>query len=522
MSQWLQRHTSATVQLGIAATVGALAATTIIFTATAVHRRRATEELKASIPEISREHHAIPLTEYGAPVRPSISNKEDERSAQIAARARKGDYDEELILEQLARNRVFLKDEGLAKLRGAFVVVVGLGGVGSHCVAALVRSGVGRVRVVDFDQVTLSSLNRHALATLADVGTPKVHCVRKRLEQVCPWARIDCRNELLGSQSMETLLSAWDYEVKDDEDRVDPDWVVDAIDNIDSKVALLHYCALRGIKVVSAMGAGCKGDPTRIQVGDISTSVEDPLSKSTRRRLRAMGVKDGIPVVFSTEKPGPGKAQLLPIADEEVERGNVDKLGVLPEFRVRILPVLGTMPAVFGYTVANHVICSVAGYPLDYRIGDKGREKMYDGILSSLQGLEERLVRSSTPASTSDSQQDAAVGLRIPIGRDDVAYLVEEVFRGKSVVSGLGNRLALVRWRKPTEGYQVDPTYLDQGQKMIKLALTDLVLMTKEEAQTHETKVLKGNLAPEDVYEPDVLSVVKKRHDEERAYERYR
>lgn len=514
MSQWLQRHTSTTVQLTLAAALGAVAATSLIFTATAIHRRRATEELKASIPELSREHHATELTEYGGASRPSITSKEDERSAKIAARARKGDYDEELILEQLARNRVFLKDEGLAKLRDAFVVVVGLGGVGSHCVAALARSGVSRIRIIDFDQVTLSSLNRHALATLADVGTPKVHCVRKRLEQITPWVRIDCRNELLSSQSTEALLGPWDYELKDEDDACEPDWVVDAIDNIDSKVGLLAYCVERGIKVVSAMGAGCKSDPTRIQVGDISSSVEDPLSKATRRRLRAMGIKDGVPVVFSTEKPGEGKAELLPIADEEVEKGGVDKLGVLPEFRVRILPVLGTMPAVFGYTVANHVICSVAGYPMDYRTGEKGREKMYDGVLSTLQGLEGRLVRST-------NGQDA-IGLRIPVSRDDVAYLVEEVFRGKSVISGLGSRLALIRWRKPEEGFKVDPAYEKEGQKMIKLPLTELVLMTKEEAQRHEMQVLKGDVAPEDLYDQSVLAQVQRRLGEERFYERYR
>jgi len=514
MSQWLQRHTSTTVQLSLAAALGAVAATSVIFTATSIRRRRITEELKASIPDISKEHNATPLTEYGAAMRPSITNKEDERAATIAARARKGDFDEELILEQLARNRVFLKDEGLAKLRDSFVVVVGLGGVGSHCVAALARSGVSRIRIIDFDQVTLSSLNRHALATLADVGTPKVHCVRKRLEQICPWTRLDCRNELLSSQTTEPLLAKWDFEVRDDEDCREPDWVVDAIDNIDSKVGLLHYCALKGIRVISAMGAGCKSDPTRIQVGDISTSVEDPLSKATRRRLRAKGVTDGIPVVFSTEKPGEGKAELLPISDAEYEKGNVDKLGVLPEFRVRILPVLGTMPAMFGYTVANHVICSVAGYPMDYRVGERGREKLYDSILSGLQGLEERLVR-STPG------QDA-VGLRIPISREDVAYLVEEVFRGRSVVSGLGNRLALTRWRKPTEGFRVDETYLKEGQKMIKLPMADLVLMTKEEAQRHEKEVLRGSTAPEDLYEPAVLNTVERRHREEMACERYR
>lgn len=158
----------------------------------------------------------------------------------------------DLVLEQLARNRVFLGDDGLSKVRGSFVVVVGCGGVGSWAATMLVRSGVGRLRLVDFDQVTLSSLNRHAVATLADVGTPKVLALRRHLEQVAPWAQIEARNELWTLADAERLLGG------------QPTYVVDAIDNIDTKVDLLHFCKTRGIAVVSSMGAGCKSDPTRV------------------------------------------------------------------------------------------------------------------------------------------------------------------------------------------------------------------------------------------------------------------
>ena len=209
-----------------------------------------------------------------------------------------------------------------------------------------------------------------------------------------------------------------------------PDYVVDAIDNLDSKVALLQYCYENKIKVISSMGAGCKSDPTRIFVGDISASVEDPLSRVTRRRLRAVGISDGVPVVYSTEKPGPGKAQLLPLPEEEFQKGQVHELSVLPDFRARILPVLGTMPAIFGYTVANFIVMEITEYPHERSEG-KGREKLYDHILANLQGLEERLVR---------QQRVDALGLKIPVTKDDVGYLVEEVYRGKSVVSKLPTR----------------------------------------------------------------------------------
>lgn len=514
ISQWLHRHSFA-INVSVAFACGAVTATTVYHFLLTARRQRATDELKRSIPSISVDHAALQLTEYGAARRPSISNAEDTRMARIAARARRGDYDEDLILEQLARNRVFLRDDGLAKLRNSFVVVVGLGGVGSHCVAALVRSGVSKIRVVDFDQVTLSSLNRHALATLADVGTPKVHCVVRRLEQICPWARIEPRNEMFNSNSAEQLLAGWNYELHDGEQHGQtPDFVVDAIDNIDTKVGLLQYCVLHNLKVISAMGAGIKSDPTRICVGDISTSIEDPLSKATRRRLKLLGISSGIPVVFSTEKPGLGKAELMPIAEEEVEKGNVGDLGVLPDFRVRILPVLGTMPAVFGYTVANHVICSVAEYPMEYRVGDRGREKMYDSILSALQGLEERLARNT-------NSQDA-IGLKIAVSRDDVAYLVEEVFRGKSVVSGLTTRLVLTRWQRPSSGSNMNKNYESEGQKTSNLALSDLVLMTKEEAQRHEKDILKGAKDVHDLYDNDVVELVARRRREEMAFDNYR
>ena len=512
MSQWLQTH-SDNLRLTTAFTVGAITATTIYYTFLSTRRRRLTEELKASIPSQSISHPSQ-LTEYGAAGKPSLSSVEDIRTAKIAARARKGEYDEELILEQLARNRVFLKDDGLAKLRNSFVVVIGLGGVGSHCVTALVRSGVSRIRIVDFDQVTLSSLNRHALATLADVGSPKVHSVRRRLEQICPWARIDTRNELFSSSSAEHLLTAWDFELHDGEETRSPDFVVDAIDNIETKVQLLQYCVTRNIPVISAMGAGIKSDPTKICVGDISTSIEDPLSKATRRRLKLLGISSGIPVVFSTEKPGVGKAELLPVAEQEVEKGNVGDLGVLPDFRVRILPVLGTMPAMFGYTVANHVICAIAEYPIEYRIGERGRDKMYEAILSALQGQEERLARASSGTDI--------VGLKIPVTRDDIAYLVEEVFRGRSVVSGLTTRLVLTRWLKASSTSNMNRTYEQEGQKASNLKLSDLVLMTKEESQKHEKEVLKGEATVEQLYEANVVQLVQKRLADEASYDRYR
>ena len=416
----------------------------------------------------------------------------------------------DLIAEQLTRTSTFLGANGLSSLRSSFVIVVGLGGVGSHCTTALARSGVSRIRLIDFDQVTLSSLNRHAVATLADVGTPKVHCVRKRLEAVTPWVQWDCLNELWRVEEAARLLGPSSSKETTAGEARKPDWVVDAIDNIDSKVALLKYCHANGLPVISSMGAGCKSDPTQILIGDISTSLEDPLSRATRRRLKLQGVSDGIPVVYSTEKPGLGKATLLPLPEEEFQRGQVGQLGVLPDFRARILPVLGSLPAAFGYVAANFIMLAIAGYPHDMHHG-KGRDKLYESVLAQLQASEEKLVRAGG---------GTALGLKVPLTRDEVGFLVDDVFRGKSAISGLATRLTLMRWRAAEGGYNADERW--KGQVCARLKLDDLVCMSKEEAAAHEKTVLLGKARPEDVYDTSVVELVEKRKQEAAAMLKYR
>jgi tRNA threonylcarbamoyladenosine dehydratase len=373
--------------------------------------------------------------------------------------------------------------------------------VGSHAAAALARSGCSKLRLIDFDQVTLSSLNRHSVATLVDVGTPKVHTIRKRLEAITPWVQFDCRNELFSASAAKSQLEPFNGQK--------PDYVIDAIDNIDSKVALLHYCYNNSIKVISSMGAGTKSDPTRIFIGDISATTDDPLSKSTRIKLRALGIQQGIPTVFSSEKWSPGKAELLPLAEEEFSKGNVEELGVLQHFRVRILPVLGTMPAIFGLSIANHVMLEICDYPHEY-LPSKYREKTYSAILGSLVAGEQRLVRHAGLD---------GIGLRPPLSTEDVAYLIDDVFHGKSVISELGTRLVLIRWRKPKFPLIDEST---PGQKVSRVRMNELVCMTKEESLKHERLILFGEKTPEEVYDKHVLDTVHRRLQQEAALDRYR
>ncbi|TDZ61963.1 tRNA threonylcarbamoyladenosine dehydratase [Colletotrichum sidae] len=492
------------VQLAATAVLSGVTVACLIFGYQAFEREERIHDLKNSIP--SSIEHAGKLTQFGGASPPV--DKEDARNQVLARRAQAGDFDEELILEQLARNRVFLKDEGLQKLRNSFVIVVGCGGVGSHCTAALARSGVSKIRLIDFDQVTLSSLNRHAVATLADVGIPKVQCLYRRQIAITPWAKFDLRNQKFEKDVSEELLAPWA------EDGQKPDYVVDAIDNIDTKVALLKYCHDNKIPVISSMGAGAKGDPTRVNVGDIGASTDDGLSRATRRKLKLLGVTSGIPVVYSNEVAGEGKAALLPLSEEEFKKGTVGDLSVLPTFRVRILPVLGTMPAVFGYIVANHVILSISGYPLDY-VPAKNRDKLYADVVAFIQASETRLVKHS------DGNAEAT-GLRVPISHGDAAFLTEELWKGRSAVTGLINRLVLVRWRRPEGKTKLTIGQGAEEQKWTSIRFRDLVCMTRDEALRHEKEYLKGDKSLEDLYAADVIARIEERLVEAAESEKFR
>lgn len=389
-------------------------------------------------------------------------------------------YSEELILEQLARNYAFLSPEGMSKVRDQRIVVVGAGGVGSWVATMLARSGVGALRIVDFDQVSLSSLNRHAVATISDVGSPKVECLKTHLKQIAPWIHVEGRNQLWNLKSAEALIFGGDFR---------PTYVVDCIDNIDTKVDLLAFCHEKGLKVISSGGAACKSDPSRINISDISKTEEDPLSRSVRVRLKKRGIISDIPVAFSAEKPDPRKAQLLPLSESEIEKGDVDQLSAIQNFRVRILPVLGTMPGMFGLTLATYIITSVAGYPIE-PIEGKNRYKIYDSLLQSLAGQQSRI-----------GEPDQ----RVPIALSDVSYILEEVFHGKSPVSLYSTKLTLSRWdpKKP-------------------ISFQNVVVLTKEEQRYHEDHVLKGGEKAEECYQPEVIERVQKRFEEERYYSQYR
>ena len=193
--------------------------------------------------------------------------------------------------------------------------------------------------------------------------------------------------------------------------------------------------------------------------------------------------------MFSAEKPDPRKAKLLPLPDDEFTKGNVDQLSALKDFRVRILPVLGTMPGMFGLAIATYILTTVAGYPME-PVEGKNRYKIYDDLLQSLAGQQTRIGKTDQ---------------RVQIAMHEVNYILEEVFRGKSPISNYSTRLTLSRW---------DPSK--------EISLQNVVVMTKDEQRNHEKRVLNGGEKIEDVYLKEVVDLVKSRFEDEKYFSQFR
>lgn len=231
-----------------------------------------------------------------------------------------------------ARSIDLLGEEGFGRLRAATVAVFGLGGVGSHAALALARSGVGRLRLVDFDTVSWSSLNRSAFALPVHVGQPKVKALQDVLARLDAQLEVDALQTFFHDETAEALLAR------------PLDFVVDAIDSVGPKVALLRGCHARSLPVVSCMGASARTDPLALRIGDIGDTRICPLARTVRRGLARVGIREGITAVYSIE---PGRASLPPdLSEQTLARGRMR----------RRLPSLGMMPAIFGHAAASVVV----------------------------------------------------------------------------------------------------------------------------------------------------------------------
>lgn len=189
------------------------------------------------------------------------------------------------------RTKLLLGEENFSKLTAATVAVFGIGGVGSFTVEALARSGIGHLILIDKDNIDATNINRQIHALNSTVGKSKVEVMRERIHDINPAAQVDTIQKFfLPDENVEDFfICRYDY-------------VVDAIDTLTAKIFLIEQCNLRGIKIISCMGAGNKLDATRFKVGDIFQTSVDPVAKILRRELKLRGIKN-LRVVWSDEKP---------------------------------------------------------------------------------------------------------------------------------------------------------------------------------------------------------------------------
>ncbi|MFS0765118.1 tRNA threonylcarbamoyladenosine dehydratase [Peribacillus phoenicis] len=195
------------------------------------------------------------------------------------------------MLHQFSRNELAIGKEGIDILRNTTVAVLGVGGVGSFSAEALARTGVGRIILVDKDDVDITNVNRQIHALLSTVGQPKAELMKNRIQDINPDCEVIALKMFYTEETFEEFFS---YGL---------DYVIDASDTVIYKMHVMKECLNRNIKVISSMGAANKMDPTRFQIADISKTHTDPLAKVIRTRLRKEGITKGIPVVFSDESP---------------------------------------------------------------------------------------------------------------------------------------------------------------------------------------------------------------------------
>lgn len=240
-----------------------------------------------------------------------------------------------------ARVELLLGEEGLARLQSSFVVVAGLGSVGSFAVESLARTGIGHLRLVDFDVVNRSNINRQLYALESTVGRKKVDVARERVLQINPACDVEALELFIDDTNVNRVLNG------------SPAVLVDAIDSVNPKATLMAAGVEAGIPVISAMGAATRTDPSCIHVADINKTHGCPLARMMRKRLGKRGIRHGIRCIYSTEKTS-GDHRLDaddPETDSErtIDRGR----------RRDVLGSICSIPGMFGLIAAREAIFEI-------------------------------------------------------------------------------------------------------------------------------------------------------------------
>lgn len=225
-------------------------------------------------------------------------------------------------------------EEGMALLAAARVAVIGLGGVGAMAAEMVARAGVGNMVIADADSYSTTNKNRQIAAFDSTLGKKKTSVIQSRLTDINPEIELEVVDQFLTEENISSLLPLLDQEGNP---RVD--YVIDAIDTLSPKIALIKFCTDNKIPLVSSMGAGAKWDATKVRLTDISKSFNCPLAYMLRKRLRKVGISKGFKVVFSEELPI--KEAIVPFE----ERNKKSRTGTI-----------SYLPAVFGCVCAQAAI----------------------------------------------------------------------------------------------------------------------------------------------------------------------
>lgn len=227
------------------------------------------------------------------------------------------------MLNEFSRTELLLGKDGVEKLKNSSVAVFGVGGVGSYIAEGLVRSGIGKITLVDNDTVNITNINRQLIALHSTMNRLKVDAARERLLDINPKLEIQTYDCFYTGSEVE--LSGFDY-------------IADAIDSVRAKVSLIENAYRLGVPIISSMGTGNKLDPTKLVVTDINKTQMCPLAKVLRYELRKRSVKK-LKVVYSTEQPCPHK-------EESEETGGNRK----------IIGSVSFVPSVAGLIIAGEIV----------------------------------------------------------------------------------------------------------------------------------------------------------------------
>lgn len=231
--------------------------------------------------------------------------------------------------EYMERTHLLVGDSGLQRLQNAHVLVAGVGGVGGSCVEALGRAGVGKLTLIDFDLVAPSNCNRQVVALRSTVGRPKVEVMAERLYDLNPDVQLKLIAERISPADAGQFLPE------------DVDIVLDCIDAISSKIALMKAAQERDLFIASSMGAGGRVNPAWVKVGDLYETSGCPMSTAVRKQARRAGIKPGVRVIYSNEPPLP-----------HVPRAFVTGAG--PQKTVN--GTISYMPGFFGFFMASEAL----------------------------------------------------------------------------------------------------------------------------------------------------------------------